>query len=191
MASPGTCRMLLRAGRDGAATKPELVGGLVLVDVEVATARPTASGEEVDGCPHGPAEETVDGRRGPGVWRAHRSVPTSSVRRRPRGGLRDGSGRQGRLPHGREPATRSLPICQLPQRGLPVCLATGLIGQELQGHRRVQLARSGPGLQYPPHNHGMEAAIGLYSGVERNLWYRTEGVQGDHREWGVRASSHG
>ena len=31
----------------------------------------------------------------------------------------------------------------------------------------------GPGLQYPPHNHGMEAAIGLYSGLERNLWYAT------------------
>jgi predicted metal-dependent enzyme (double-stranded beta helix superfamily) len=32
-----------------------------------------------------------------------------------------------------------------------------------------------PGLQYPPHDHGMEAAIGLYSGMERNLWYGTAG----------------
>src|SRR3981081_2776412 len=54
--------------------------------------------------------------------------------------------------------------------GLPDAL-----GQELVLFRDARLTivqvTIGPGLQYPPHNHGMEAAIGLYSGLERNLWY--------------------
>jgi len=31
-------------------------------------------------------------------------------------------------------------------------------------------------LHYPPHNHGMEATIGLYSGLVRNLWYDATGT---------------
>jgi predicted metal-dependent enzyme (double-stranded beta helix superfamily) len=54
--------------------------------------------------------------------------------------------------------------------GLPDAL-----GQELVLLRDPRLTviqvTIAPGLQYPPHNHGMEAAIGLYSGLERNLWY--------------------
>jgi predicted metal-dependent enzyme (double-stranded beta helix superfamily) len=54
--------------------------------------------------------------------------------------------------------------------GLPDAL-----GQELVLFRDPRLTiiqvTIAPGLQYPPHNHGMEAAIGLYSGLERNLWY--------------------
>jgi predicted metal-dependent enzyme (double-stranded beta helix superfamily) len=67
----------------------------------------------------------------------------------------------------------------------PDTLIEGLpdpLGQELVLLRDARLTiiqvTVGPGLQYPPHNHGMEAAIGLYSGVERNLWYRTEGPEG-------------
>ena len=51
------------------------------------------------------------------------------------------------------------------------------MGQELVLFRDPRLTiiqvTIAPGLQYPPHNHGMEAAIGLYSGLERNLWYGT------------------
>src|SRR5437762_11073636 len=54
------------------------------------------------------------------------------------------------------------------------------LGQELVLFRDPRLTiiqvTIAPGLQYPAHNHGMEAAIGLYSGLERNLWYgSTEG----------------
>jgi predicted metal-dependent enzyme (double-stranded beta helix superfamily) len=56
--------------------------------------------------------------------------------------------------------------------GLPDAL-----GQELVLFRDPRLTiiqvTIAPGLQYPPHNHGMEAAIGLYAGLERNLWYGT------------------
>jgi predicted metal-dependent enzyme (double-stranded beta helix superfamily) len=49
------------------------------------------------------------------------------------------------------------------------------LGQELVLFRDPQLTiiqvTVAPGLQYPPHNHGMEAAIGLYAGLERNLWF--------------------
>src|SRR3981081_2218569 len=49
------------------------------------------------------------------------------------------------------------------------------LGQELVLLRDPRLTiiqvTIAPGLQYPPHNHGMEASIGLYSGLERNLWY--------------------
>jgi predicted metal-dependent enzyme (double-stranded beta helix superfamily) len=49
------------------------------------------------------------------------------------------------------------------------------LGQELVLLRDPRLTiiqvTIGPGLQYPPHNHGMEAAIGLYAGLERNLWF--------------------
>src|SRR3982074_3591824 len=58
--------------------------------------------------------------------------------------------------------------------GLPDAL-----GQELVLFRDPRLTiiqvSIAPGLQYPPHNHGMEAAIGLYSGRERNLWYGSAG----------------
>jgi len=64
----------------------------------------------------------------------------------------------------------------------PDTLIDGLpdpLGQELVLLRDPRLTviqvTIGPGLRYPPHNHGMEAAIGLYSGVERNLWYGTAG----------------
>lgn len=60
----------------------------------------------------------------------------------------------------------------------PDILIEGLpdpLGQELVLLRDPRLTiiqvTIGPGLQYPPHNHGMEAAIGLYSGLERNLWF--------------------
>jgi predicted metal-dependent enzyme (double-stranded beta helix superfamily) len=53
------------------------------------------------------------------------------------------------------------------------------LGQELVLLRDPRLTiiqvTVGPGLQYPPHNHGMEAAIGLYSGLERNLWFGAAG----------------
>jgi predicted metal-dependent enzyme (double-stranded beta helix superfamily) len=49
------------------------------------------------------------------------------------------------------------------------------LGQELVLFRDPRLTiiqvTVAPGLQYPPHNHGMEAAIGLYAGLERNLWF--------------------
>jgi predicted metal-dependent enzyme (double-stranded beta helix superfamily) len=49
------------------------------------------------------------------------------------------------------------------------------LGQELVLFRDPRLTiiqvTIAPGLQYPAHNHGMEAAIGLYSGLERNLWF--------------------
>lgn len=60
----------------------------------------------------------------------------------------------------------------------PDTLIEGLpdpLGQELVLFRDPRLTiiqvTIAPGLQYPPHNHNMEAAIGLYSGIERNLWY--------------------
>jgi predicted metal-dependent enzyme (double-stranded beta helix superfamily) len=60
----------------------------------------------------------------------------------------------------------------------PDTLIEGLpdpLGQELVLLRDPRLTviqvTIAPGLQYPPHNHGMEAAIGLYSGLERNLWF--------------------
>lgn len=60
----------------------------------------------------------------------------------------------------------------------PETLIEGLpdpLGQELVLFRDPRLTiiqvTIAPGLQYPPHNHGMEAAIGLYSGLERNLWF--------------------
>jgi predicted metal-dependent enzyme (double-stranded beta helix superfamily) len=66
--------------------------------------------------------------------------------------------------------------------GKPDNLIEGLpdaMGQELVLFRDPRLTiiqvTIAPGLQYPPHNHGMEAAIGLYSGLERNLWYGTAG----------------
>ena len=66
--------------------------------------------------------------------------------------------------------------------GKPDNLIEGLpdaMGQELVLFRDPRLTiiqvTIAPGLQYPPHNHGMEAAIGLYSGLERNLWYGVEG----------------
>ena len=49
------------------------------------------------------------------------------------------------------------------------------LGQELVLFRDPRLTiiqvTVAPGMQYPPHNHGMEAAIGLYAGLERNLWF--------------------
>ncbi len=49
------------------------------------------------------------------------------------------------------------------------------LGQELVLFRDPRLTiiqvTIAPGLQYPAHNHGMEAAIGLYSGLERNVWF--------------------
>lgn len=66
----------------------------------------------------------------------------------------------------------------------PDSLVEGLpdpLGQELVLLRDPRLTiiqvTIGPGLQYPPHNHGMEAAIGLYSGLERNLWYGSAGQE--------------
>ncbi len=62
----------------------------------------------------------------------------------------------------------------------PDTLILGLpdpLGQELVLLRdprlTILMVTIGPELQYPPHNHGMEAAIGLYAGLERNLWFRT------------------
>lgn len=63
----------------------------------------------------------------------------------------------------------------------PNLLIEGLpdpLGQELVLLRDPRLTiiqvSIAPGLKYPPHNHGMEAAIGLYSGLERNHWYGRE-----------------
>jgi predicted metal-dependent enzyme (double-stranded beta helix superfamily) len=51
------------------------------------------------------------------------------------------------------------------------------LGQELVLFRDPRLTiiqvTIAPGLKYPPHNHGMQAAIGLYSGLERNVWFGT------------------
>src|SRR5438445_1587660 len=62
--------------------------------------------------------------------------------------------------------------------GQPDALIEGLpdpLGQELVLFRDPRLTiiqvTIAPGLRYPPHNHGMEAAIGLYSGLEQNLWF--------------------
>jgi predicted metal-dependent enzyme (double-stranded beta helix superfamily) len=64
----------------------------------------------------------------------------------------------------------------------PTRLISGLpdpLGQELvllsDPRLTIIQVSIAPGLQYPPHNHGMEAAIGLYSGLERNLWYANAG----------------
>ena len=64
----------------------------------------------------------------------------------------------------------------------PSSLIEGLpdpLGQELVLFRDPRLTiiqvTIAPGRQYPPHNHRMEAAIGLYSGIERNLWYGSAG----------------
>ena len=64
----------------------------------------------------------------------------------------------------------------------PINLIEGLpdpLGQELVLFRDPRLTiiqvTVAPGLQYPPHNHGMEAAIGLYAGLERNLWFGPAG----------------
>ncbi len=60
----------------------------------------------------------------------------------------------------------------------PDTLIEGLpdpLGQELVLFRDPRLTiiqvTIAPGLRYPPHNHGMEVAIGLYSGLEQNLWF--------------------
>ena len=64
----------------------------------------------------------------------------------------------------------------------PSSLIEGLpdpLGQELVLFRDPRLTiiqvTIAPGLQYPPHNHRMEAAIGRYSWIERNVWYGSAG----------------